>query len=32
MSASDYHWEIAPQTFGKFRLIWTDGWSVDKGY
>lgn len=29
---SEFHWEIAPQTFGKFRLIWTDGYSVDKGY
>ncbi len=27
-----YHWEISPQTFGKFRLIWTDGLFIDKGY
>ena len=27
-----YRWEIAPQLFGKFRLIWTDGFSVDRHY
>ncbi len=27
-----YHWEIAPLTFGRARIIWTDGASVDDGY
>lgn len=27
-----FHWEIAPQMFGKFRLIYTDGTFIDRGY
>ncbi len=27
-----YHWEITPLTFGRSRLIYTDGAYVLKGY
>lgn len=27
-----YYWEIIAQTFGKFRLIYTDGVSIDRAY
>jgi hypothetical protein len=30
---SEMHWEIVPLTFGRARIIWTDGYLyVDKGY
>lgn len=29
---SEYHWEIAPLTFGRARIIWTDGEYVQRGY
>lgn len=29
---NEFYWEITPRTFGKWHLIWTDGFSVDKGY
>lgn len=33
MSIREGYWvEVAPMTFGKYRLIVTDGWSVDDGY
>jgi hypothetical protein len=28
----EFHWEITKLTFGRARLIWTDGWTVDHGY
>jgi hypothetical protein len=27
-----YHWEIMPLTFGRARIIWTDGLDVERGY
>jgi hypothetical protein len=33
MSDLQMHWEIVPLTFGRARIIWTDGHTyVDKGY
>jgi hypothetical protein len=29
---SELRWEIEPMTFGKYRLIWTDGFSVGRAY
>jgi hypothetical protein len=29
MSRSPYRWEITPLTFGRSRLIWTNGIFVD---
>ncbi len=26
---SDWHWEIAPLTYGRARVIWTDGEGVE---
>jgi hypothetical protein len=31
--SQEFHWEIVPLTFGRARIIWTDGHTyVDKGY
>ena len=28
-----YHWEILPLTFGRARVVWTDGHTnIDDGY
>ncbi len=29
---AEFYWEIEPQMFGKYRLIYTDGFSVERGY
>ena len=29
---NNFHWEIIPLTFGRLRIIWTDGFFVHHGY
>jgi hypothetical protein len=30
--AEEFHWEMMPLTFGRLRLIWTDGCVVLRSY
>lgn len=32
ITGSEYYAEVIPMTFGKFRIIWTDGKTIDDGW
>lgn len=30
MSEPEYRFELTPLTYNRWRIVWTDGWSVEK--
>lgn len=30
MTSPEYRFELTPLTYNRWRIVWTDGWSVEK--